>query len=439
MKPRYASISSFLLRTGNATQIAAPPNTEWSLLFAHRVPLPGLSFASPAVLTAMVVGHGGRLDDKFELLSFAPNESNTLVPSLELDSSASVVCSVEGGNSVIRLLFASKSPASLIVTSRDPTARWTADPLFLAEMRRISRSERPVQLMLLFFSIYMPNSFFVDPSVSKFHPFLVDVISLALKRIEKPQLLTEFIEMISFADLQFTLGEAVTDGFVVLFVTFVNDYPEFVDYIIAVSLQRRSFITFQFLLTFAKSKAVFHSALLRPLPRFPVRDIEPLYLLFGFVAERKMKFHYQLLNLFAKISPREELEIVFDEQNIFGLQSLSPPKPSLFPVFTMGMEIGQPACDLAMSPIVKMGADRGGPGWSFLRAVNVDMRPREPPVSLARSGGVAVIDIAGNGIVPGQATRGDLRLTYAIGAALAIVLLVCLVFFVSPDGWRTWI
>jgi hypothetical protein len=175
----------------------------------------------------------------------------------------------------------------------------------------------------------MPNSFYLDPEISKFDEALIKAISLALRRIEKAELLGQAIDMVHFADLQFSLGEPVVDGFVVLFVSFLNCFPEFSEYIISVCLQKHNYITFLYLITLIGDDTTVKSALLKPLPRTPVRDLVPLSLLFCFVTQRQWPIHFNLLNHFATISSRKEIRIAFKAKSICGLHDIRRKRPPL--------------------------------------------------------------------------------------------------------------
>jgi hypothetical protein len=376
-RERYVSIATFLVRSGTSTVVTAPPQTEWSLLFAHRIPMPDSSFAGSTTLTAMVLTQDGHLADRAELLTFGPHQGNPLMPGLDLDSSSPVVCALEGPG-VLRLLFASKSRARLSVRRFDaqPAPAFAAPlPGAVAEMAAALAAE-------------MPAPFFESPEIEKFDARLIDRIARALAAFRAGEILPHFLDVVRGVDQELTLGKRLTDGFAVFFVTFLNTFVGLFETLVAICLQKQNFLSFQYLLLFVSNRSVANSVLGRPLPRLPVRDPGALYLLFGYVAEHRPAVHYHLLNLFATVSPMEELRIVFALAPITGIPGGQAPKEALAPSAVHAFErrrAGVPGREARAAPVLGIGA---------LTAVSSGDRPPHkfspfvsPSVSIAPSPG----------------------------------------------------
>ena len=318
MRKNFASVSTFLVREGQKVKIEAPPRTVWSLLFAHRVR--GGGVGGRTVLAAWALEKGGKLGEKIELLEFKPGQQESLAPGIDLQSTSPVVCTVEGGG-VLRLFFASEARARLRV-ERDGEGKAVAfdfEPRLRRDMARIAKSRRSLGLMALDLELLMPGDFLQYPTMEKFDERVMDFVAQEVARMSEAELMSELLELIGFIDMRLSLGDRVVDGDAVLLVSTLNTNPEMVDVVLAICLQKRNYLVFVALLVFLDDKAKVASVLQSPLPRTKVVDFEPLHVIFGVVAERKMKVHFHLLNLFHKISPREELQIVFNASNIYGI------------------------------------------------------------------------------------------------------------------------
>jgi hypothetical protein len=180
--------------------------------------------------------------------------------------------------------------------------------------------------------------------------------------------------------------------------------------------------------------------LTKPVPRHQVRDPDVLYLLFGCVAEQKLPVHYHLLNLFATVSPIEELRIVFTVAPITGIQGAEPPKERLAQSLTESFE------RIRETDPVPAGAearrlDIGGRQWRSI----ADRSSAPPKLSVFRcrpctvapaAGGasaqvhaIGVVDIDGGGATPASIPKTDLALAGASVGITITCLFVVLYFF----------
>jgi hypothetical protein len=428
---RYASISTFLIRSGSSTLITAPPNTEWSLLFAHRCALPGISFRHRTTLSAMVMSHDGQLTDRCELLAFAADQWNPLMPSLDLDSSSAVVCTVEGGASVIRLFFASASRAKLIVSRYGPDAPLELRPLLLSQLRQFPENELPAIFGLLGDSL--PAPFFMDASMSKFDPNLIRAVAAALERIGPGDVVAQLIHLIASVDAGLSQGKQITDGFAVLFVTFMNTFADIAKVVVAVCLNKANFAAFQSLILFVDNRAFAEAVLQRPLPRLPVPSPEPLFVLFAYVAEHRPRVHYHLLNLFATISPIEELQIVFAGVRVVGIAEAEPERPLLEPAVTASLDIGE---DVFIKPLVIGGAFVWASGQTRPKRLTRAIGESVSVPSSVRSGRfgrchqIDTVDVQGTvAFRPGAPRKGDVWLAGGSVTLMVIVLFTVLRYF----------
>ena len=340
MRKNFASVSTFVLREGDSVRIEAPPETVWSLLFAHRVKTPGSHQTERStVLTARSFDKRGRLAEPITLLEFEQGQDRPLAPGIDLQGASPVVCTVKG-QGAIRLFFASESRASLHIERYGTDSKITFDAQRLkAELKRIAHSKRRLGLMSLLLEQLLPGDFLHYPTLKKFDKKMLGDIAREIKDIDEEELICEFLELIGFIDMRISLGERLRDGTVVLFVSALNVRPEMLDVALAICLQKRNFLVFHAMLMFIGDKAKIATVLQTPLPRTKVSDFEPLQVIFGVVAESKMTVHFHLLNLFHKISPRDELRIVFNASNIYGIgnenenevQVMEILKPSLVP------------------------------------------------------------------------------------------------------------
>jgi hypothetical protein len=237
-------------------------------------------------------------------------------------------------------------------------------------------------------------------------------------------------------DQELTAGRHITDGTAVLFVTFLNAFTGLFEIIVPICLQKRNFLSFQYLILFVSNRSVANSVLSRPLPKHSVRDLGALYLLFGYVAEHKPAVHYHLLNLFATVSPIEELRIVFALAPITGTHSAQAPKeplglseahgfdrstaeaafsgrrPRLPAVLEIGGAIGVSSRD---RPAQKLSPFRG-------RSVSIDPAP---PLGLSKVH-LDVADIAGGPRIPAL-RMWDVRL--ALASVVMTIICVFVVFY----------
>jgi hypothetical protein len=428
---RYASISTFLIRSGSSTLITAPPNTEWSLLFAHRCALPGISFRRRTTLSAMVMSHDGKLTDRYELLAFAPDQRNPLMPSLDLDSSSAVVCSVEGDPAIIRLFFASRSRAKLIVSRYGSDASLELPQVLFSQLPQFPENHLRAIFSLLHDSL--PGPFFLNPSMSKFDPNLILSVVTALGRVNPGDLVTQLVELIGSVDTDLSGGKPITNGFALVFVTFLNNFTDFTKFIIAVCLNKANFAAFQSLILFMDNRSFAESVLQRPLPRVPVHCAEPLFVLFAYVAEHRPRVHYHLLNLFATISPIEELQIVFAGVRIVGLAEAEPERPLLEPAVTASLELGE---EVVVRPLAIGGAfvcSSGQPRPKKLTRATGESVSFPSSVRGRRFGRchqINSVDVKGTVVFrPGAPRKGDVWLSAGSVALMIIVLLTVLRYF----------
>lgn len=323
MRKNFASVSTFVLHEGDSVRIEAPPETVWSLLFAHRVKTPGSHQTERStVLTARSFDKRGRLVAKsIRLLEFKQGQDRSIAPGIDLQGASPVVCTVKG-QGAIRLFFASESRASLDIERYGTDSKITFDARRLdVELKRIAHSKRRLGLMSLLLEQLLPGDFLHYPTLKKFDKKMLDDIANEIADIDEEELICEFLELIGFIDMRISLGERLRDGTVVLFVSALNVRPEMLDVALAICLQKRNFLVFHAMLMFLEDKAKIATVLQTPLPRTKVSDFEPLQVIFGVVAESKMTVHFHLLNLFHKISPRDELRIVFNASNIYGIEN----------------------------------------------------------------------------------------------------------------------
>jgi hypothetical protein len=164
----------------------------------------------------MVLTPDGKLTDRSELLTFGPNQRNPLMPSLDLDSSSAVVCSIEGSG-VLRLFFASKSRARLIVKRYETEQSLTFPGNGLTE---IPRSDTFLAQIAFALTGAMPGPFFENPELDKFHSSVGDLIGAALERIDAGHALPQFLELVRATDQELSAGRKLADGFAIFFSLF---------------------------------------------------------------------------------------------------------------------------------------------------------------------------------------------------------------------------
>jgi hypothetical protein len=344
-----------------------------------------------------------------------------------------VVCSIEGPG-VLRLFFASKSRAKLIVKRYEIEKPLTVPKTGLTG---VILSETFILQIAEILMTEMPSPFFEKPELDRFHSNIPELIGTVLEQIDAAHALPQFLNLVRVIDQQMSSGRKVTDGFAIFFVTFLNKFSSLFDIVLDVCIQRQNFLSFQYLLLFVSNR-LSNSILAKPLPRHQIRDSDVLYLLFGYVAEHKLTVHYHLLNLFATISPMEELRIVFSVASITGIQGSEPPKELLSPSLTETFE------RITGSDFVRSGheprLDIGGKQWrsitdrhsnppklSIFRCRTVTIAPTSVGVCTAVKG-IGVVDIEREYLGVGSISKIDLGLAVTSVGITIICLFVILYF-----------
>lgn len=324
----YLSFATFLIKPGQKKKIIIPKDTEWSLLYLHRVQIPNIISEPAACLYGQVADSKGQLDEAERLSEFESSDVNTVLPNIDIDQSTFVIYT-EGA--AMRLFFASKMPSKLKVSNYLPPTPVFFQKEFLekfaSEFARIIKSDKPLHLLVWFLESIPQPKYFDDPQ----YPFpstITSHINLLCKKIGD-KILSELLSLLHFIDLSLSLGNPMLQSTAGVILALANEFPHVFEQVVSTIVSLTNTITFIAVLSDLNKRYLLLKILGSNFDSRLAYDVDSLYYLFSYTSRYKLKVHYNLFFLYSRIASLEELRLLYRRDEVLGVPASTVPRNKL--------------------------------------------------------------------------------------------------------------
>lgn len=329
MKTRkeFVFFTTFLINPGQKKLVEVNKGTEWSILYVHRVELPDIESNEQAALLGQYSVSPNKFSKTEILVKFESREITTIQPNVDIGSSASIVFSAEG--SALRLFLATKFKTSLNITNfklqKPAFFNESNFPKIAHELIRIYKSDKPLHLLMWFLELFPQKNYF-DDSQEAFPNLISSFISAICEKLGD-KLASEFVSLLHNIDLSLTLGNQMNQSTAGLILTIARLYPQMILKISATFVYLHNCITFIAVLSDINQRLLLLKFLNSDFGYNNETNAKEIIYLFSYTTKYKLRVHYNLFNIYAKIATIDELKLLYNMETINKLTFITRPNP----------------------------------------------------------------------------------------------------------------
>jgi hypothetical protein len=327
-RQKYARFSSFLIRGSQSATISAPPDSVWDLIRVIVVDSPstGTSFH--------LIGQAVKCEAPFgppDVLAHLDQDVGSAVQThLQLNSGFPVIFSLSDQQAAAQIVFATTSDSKLELTALNPIALFPPnfESFFFIEVRKICIADHPFVNLIGYLAAH-DRSFFFDGIHTQVPESIQNAIILAIRRMAST-LLIQICEFVGVLDQRIWEGHRVATIEGTILVTALTLYPEYVETITAICLQRRNRIVLLAILTKVPDfdPYVFN----RLLTTTGREETGAIWLILNFLIVEDVEICGHMVTVFERIFPIRKLQLLMAATRIIPeadllAGELSPPRP----------------------------------------------------------------------------------------------------------------
>ena len=317
----------FFLRNDTRLKFEKRGKTPICLYTVHRVARPISNDRANVYLQEVINGNPCHEES---MLSSLEAKVMMKIPKISLWSEQFIIS--KDGESDLLLLFVSNTKVDLKVQEIPSKSSDVSNAVTL-QMSRIVRdvqlafrSKKPLLTIFLLFNQHLKENFFLNTTklgiIKQKYPLLLKVINVALNRIGK-NLMAEFSDLLSFIDMQFEIFNkyCLSIGAALLITSVLNFLKHEAKYCAKLTLMSKNIISYIALFTFLDDSISILSDLVsyQLPPNFAIPNQEVLSVLFHFLYNNDISFHYVYQNALKSFAVQNELVIFNRSNKLLGL------------------------------------------------------------------------------------------------------------------------